>query len=74
MCVHRKKKPKEKKHPLGYVELLETRLDILTKLFEKLITLSRPHLQFIEDIVSESSLESPVSSIDDGNNQHMDTS
>ncbi|KAK6868243.1 Fluconazole resistance protein 1 [Candida tropicalis] len=75
ICVFtEKKKPKEKKHPLGYVELLETRLDILTKSFEKLITLSRPHLQFIEDIVSESSLESPVSSIDDGNNQHMDTS
>lgn len=56
ICVFtEKKKPKEKKHPLGYVELLETRLDILTKLFEKLIVLSRPHLQFIEDIVSESS-------------------
>ncbi|RCK64368.1 Fluconazole resistance protein 1 [Candida viswanathii] len=63
ICVFtEKKKPKEKKHPLGYVELLETRLDILTKLFEKLITLSRPHLQFIEDIVAESSLESPLSS------------
>ena len=53
LCVHGKEETKEKKHPSGYVELLEARLDILTRLLEKLIELSRPHLQFIDDIITE---------------------
>ena len=66
LCVHGKEK-KEKKHPSGYVELLEARLDILTRLLEKLIELSRPHLQFIDDIITEEKLvdqekSSPASS------------
>lgn len=57
ICVFtEKKKTKEKKHPSGYVELLEARLDILTRLLEKLIELSRPHLQFIDDIITEEKL------------------
>ena len=67
LCVHGKEETKEKKHPSGYVELLEARLDILTRLLEKLIELSRPHLQFIDDIITEEKLvdqekSSPVSS------------
>ncbi|KAK6459703.1 zinc finger transcription factor [Scheffersomyces xylosifermentans] len=54
ICVFtEKKKPKEKNHPQGYVELLETRLDILTKSLEKLIQLSRPHLPFLEEIIQD---------------------
>lgn len=57
ICVFtEKKKTKEKKHPSGYVELLEARLDILTRLLEKLIELSRPHLQFIDEIITEEKL------------------
>lgn len=56
ICVFtEKRKVKEKIHPPGYIELLETRLDILSKLFEKLIELSRPHLPFIDEIVQEES-------------------
>lgn len=54
ICVFtEKKKQREKHHPNGYIELLETRLDIMTKLFNKLIELSRPHLSFIDEIVEE---------------------
>lgn len=54
ICVFtEKKKPKEKNHPQGYVELLETRLDILTKSLEKLIELSRPSLPFLEEILQD---------------------
>lgn len=54
ICVFtEKRKVKEKIHPPGYIELLETRLDILSKLFEKLIELSRPHLSFIDEIIRE---------------------
>ncbi|EMG45437.1 FCR1 Fluconazole resistance protein 1 [Candida maltosa Xu316] len=79
ICVFtEKKKPKEKKHPLGYVELLETRLDILSKSFEKLIELSRPHLQFIEDLANQSSndtsLQSPLTSEEDGHHNHDEES
>lgn len=54
ICVFtEKKKQREKNHPNGYIELLETRLDILTKLFNKLIELSQPHLGFIDEIIEE---------------------
>ncbi|CAH6723165.1 putative fluconazole resistance protein 1 [[Candida] jaroonii] len=52
ICVFtEKKKIKEKSYPSGYVELLETRLDLLTKSFEKMIQLSRPHLSFLNQLV-----------------------
>ncbi|EGW31794.1 uncharacterized protein SPAPADRAFT_62387 [Spathaspora passalidarum NRRL Y-27907] len=64
ICVFtEKKKLKEKNHPSGYIELLETRLDILTKSFEKLIELSQPHLQFIQDIMEEKKRQ--MSEVDD---------
>ncbi|KAI5968133.1 FCR1 [Candida margitis] len=54
ICVFtEKRKIKEKNHPPGYIELLETRLDILSKSFEKLIELSRPHLSFIDEILQD---------------------
>ncbi|CAI5758202.1 unnamed protein product [Candida verbasci] len=71
ICVFtEKRKPKEKNHPPGYVELLETRLDILTKSFEKLIELSQPHLPFISEIINSNKStqyesSSPSSSISD---------
>ncbi|EDK44831.1 hypothetical protein LELG_03010 [Lodderomyces elongisporus NRRL YB-4239] len=54
ICVFtEKKKLKEKVHPPGYTELLETRLDLLSKLFEKLIDLAKPHLPEIEEVISK---------------------
>jgi hypothetical protein len=51
ICVFtEKKKTRDKSHPQGYVELLETRLDILTKSLEKLIELSTPHLPFLNEL------------------------
>ncbi|CUM65153.1 uncharacterized protein PRCAT00002780001 [Priceomyces carsonii] len=50
ICVFsEKKKQKDKAHPSGYVELLETRLDLLTKSLEKIITMAKPHLDFLCD-------------------------
>lgn len=46
-----KKKHKEKNHPLGYIDLLETRLDLLTKLLEKIIQMAEPHLPVIHNLV-----------------------
>lgn len=48
-----KRKQKEKAHPLGYVELLETRLDLLTKSLEKIILLLRPHLPFVDELIEK---------------------
>mmetsp|Transcript_5187 Transcript_5187/g.5178 ORF Transcript_5187/g.5178 Transcript_5187/m.5178 type:complete len:450 (-) Transcript_5187:265-1614(-) len=54
ICVFtEKKKVKDKSHPNGYVELLETRLDLLTKSLEKMIQLSRPHLPFLNELTDE---------------------
>ncbi|KAG5422359.1 FCR1 [Candida metapsilosis] len=61
ICVFtEKRKVKEKIHPPGYIELLETRLDILSKSFETLIELSRPHLPFIEELIQEEEEKSLV--------------
>lgn len=58
ICVFtEKKKVKDKSHPNGYVELLETRLDLLTKSLEKMIQLSRPHLPFLNELTDEDSDE-----------------
>lgn len=48
-----KRKQKEKAHPLGYVELLETRLDLLTKSLEKIILLLRAHLPFLDELIEK---------------------
>lgn len=51
ICVFtEKKKLKEKNYAPGYVELLETRLDLITKAFELMIQLSRPHLSFLDEL------------------------
>lgn len=46
-------KQKVKTVPNGYVELLETRMDLLTKGIEKIILMARPHLQFLERIIGD---------------------
>lgn len=54
ICVFsEKKKQKDKSHPSGYVELLETRLDLLTKSMEKIILMAKPHLPFFEKLMEE---------------------
>lgn len=50
ICVYVEKR-KKKTYPYGYVELLETRIEILTKSFEKLIELSIPHLKFLSELI-----------------------
>ncbi|KAK6462402.1 hypothetical protein DFJ63DRAFT_154131 [Scheffersomyces coipomensis] len=62
ICVFtEKKKLREKNHPQGYVELLETRLDILTKSLEKLIEISKPHVKILSDLIDQ---------YDDEDNEH----
>lgn len=52
ICVFtEKKKLKDKTYPSGYVELLETRLDLLTKSFEKIVQISAPHIPFLNELV-----------------------
>lgn len=46
-----KKKQKEKTHPSGYIDLLETRLDLLTKSLEKIVVMAEPHLPFLLDLM-----------------------
>lgn len=53
ICVFKdKKKTKDKNYPDGYVELLEARLDLLSKAFETIIQLSRPHLPFLNELLA----------------------
>ncbi|KAG7192816.1 Fluconazole resistance protein 1 [Scheffersomyces spartinae] len=53
ICVFsEKKKLKEKTHPSGYVELLETRLDLVTKALEKVVLLARPSVSFLDEMVT----------------------
>lgn len=53
--VH-KKRNKDKVHPSGYIEMLETRVELLTKSLEKLMVLSEPHLPFLQDIIATAKL------------------
>lgn len=52
-----KKKHKEKIHPSGYIDLLETRLDILTKSLEKIVQMAEPHLPFLQDLMAKARAE-----------------
>ncbi|CAN3372595.1 hypothetical protein DIURU_004911 [Diutina rugosa] len=66
ICVFtEKKKLREKSHPQGYVELLETRLDILTKSLEKMVELSTPHLAFLQKLAVASPEDDLESASDD---------
>lgn len=61
ICVFTEKKVKEKNHPGGYIELLETRLDLLTRSFEKIVQLSTPHLKFLNDLMIDNDKYTPES-------------
>lgn len=51
LCVFTEnKKLREKSYPLGYVELLETRLDLLTRSLEKMVELLTPHVPFLQQL------------------------
>ncbi|OBA20967.1 hypothetical protein METBIDRAFT_11563 [Metschnikowia bicuspidata var. bicuspidata NRRL YB-4993] len=52
-----KRKPKEKAHPAGYIELLEARIDFLTRSLQKVITMAEPHLPFLQQIMEQARLE-----------------
>lgn len=53
ICVFTEEK-KPKKDSLSYSDLLESRVDILTKSLLKLVTLAEPHLPFLQDIIEGS--------------------
>lgn len=54
VCVFSKSmKEKDKPYLNGYSELLEKRLDLLTKSFEKIIILAGPHLSFLKQFEDE---------------------
>lgn len=52
-----KKKSKEKTHPTGYIELLETRLDLLTRLLDRIVQLAEPHLPFLQELMEKARAE-----------------
>lgn len=52
-----KRKNKEKSHPPGYVDLLETRVELLTRLLEKIINLLEPHLPWLAKLMELARLE-----------------
>ncbi|KAF3991097.1 hypothetical protein FT663_01780 [Candidozyma haemuli var. vulneris] len=47
-----KRKSKEKAHPPGYVELLETRVELLTRSLEKMVHLSESHLPWLSSLMA----------------------
>lgn len=54
ICVFSKRKKKKSNAiPTGYIELLETRLHLLTKSLDKMILLSQPHLPFLGNLTDE---------------------
>lgn len=61
-----KKRHKEKNHPTGYIDLLETRLDLVTKSLETIVLMAAPHLPFLQQLMNaaradHASISSPES-------------
>lgn len=48
-----KRRNRDKGHPSGYTELLETRMDLVSQSLETLIMLASPHLPFLAQIVDD---------------------
>lgn len=64
ICVFtEKRKSKDRHHPSGYVELLETRIDLLSKSLEKIIYLSTPHLKFLQELQVEDRENIPINEV-----------
>lgn len=57
LCVFTKKKSKEKAHPAGYIELLETRIDLLTRSLLKIVLLAEPHIPFLQHLMELAKLD-----------------
>lgn len=60
-----KKKHKEKSHPTGYTELLETRLHLLTKSLEKIVLMAEPHLPFLQELMAKARASHSLVSLPD---------
>lgn len=60
-----KKKHKEKSHPSGYTDLLETRLHLLTKSLEKIVLMAEPHLPFLQDLMAKARADHSLISLPD---------
>lgn len=54
-----KRKNKEKVHPPGYFELLETRVELLTRSLEKMIHLLEPHLPWLQQLMAKLRADHP---------------
>ncbi|XXZ98781.1 Fluconazole resistance protein 1 [Meyerozyma guilliermondii] len=64
ICVFsEKRRAKDKSPPSGYVELLETRLDLLTKSLEKMVQLSKNHLPFLKELYDPESDSIPINDV-----------
>lgn len=60
-----RRKSKDKPHPSGYIELLETRIELLTKSLLKIVTLAEPHVPFLQPILERARTEAPSPISDD---------
>ncbi|SGZ57491.1 CIC11C00000004996 [Sungouiella intermedia] len=58
-----KKKQKEKSHPSGYIELLETRLSLVTKSLERIVLMAEPHLPFLQTLMANARAEHALISL-----------
>ncbi|PSK38590.1 hypothetical protein C7M61_002524 [Candidozyma pseudohaemuli] len=57
ICAYSDKRKKEKSHPPGYVELLETRVELLTRLLEQIVRLLEPHLPWLSQLMEKAKHE-----------------
>lgn len=58
-----KRKQKEKTHPSGYIDLLETRLDLMTRLLERIVLMAEPHLPVLQDLMARARAEHAAMSL-----------
>lgn len=64
ICVFlEKRRAKDKLPPSGYVELLETRLDLLTKSLQKMVLLLKDHLPFLRELYDPESDSIPINDV-----------
>lgn len=57
ICAYSDKRKKEKSHPPGYVELLETRVELLTRLLEQIVRLLEPHFPWLSQLMEKAKHE-----------------
>lgn len=64
ICVFaKKKKPRDNYPPEGYLEMLETRVDLLTRSLLKVVSIAEPHLPFLQQIKEKSGISDSNSTL-----------